>query len=221
MSWNLSDVGNIAQILSPPLAILLWWFKREEFAKKWKKPKLRLLIFAGIPVYGIWYCGLLNVFFHRVEVPVWILIVGGVLVVAIISFGIWRLRDWVIERKDSRKGAMVSPNYRDYTHDKIFDVNWHWNYRGNVIDSPEAFCPVTDCQHRLEMKVNLGQSKGHYQPPEVYCSLHCPRCNFQKDYQWDERELLRRVSLEIERLINTGQFQQRLAAQSASNPVRS
>jgi hypothetical protein len=108
------------------------------------------------------------------------------------------------------------PHPLQYTQDTIFNVFWRWSYTGNTIETPEAFCPVVNCRCRLDIILDYERDTSRL-GFVVPVSASCPHCNFRQNFEWPEDELRRRVSVEIERLINTGQFQARLRAQSNGN----
>ena len=164
-----------------------------------------------------WTRAWLKWFLHRVEVPVWILILGG-LVLAAAPVGILLFLLWAYSQKVSGETGsprQLTPSH--YTSDEIFGVEWTWTYRGNVINHPEAFCPRSACNCRLDLVDDFNRASVGLGLGPIPVTLVCPHCSFRHNVDWDENELLRRVSIEIERRIRAGEFQDRLAARLNSN----
>jgi hypothetical protein len=132
------------------------------------------------------------------------------IVVAIVLFFLWR------ESKKAPNSPAATPiRYQDYCSDEIFGVRWSWSYGYGKLNenSLVAYCPRTGCMHRLESRINrlLDANSTMLTGLVATDSLHCPRCGFQQDLDTDVQHQKVKVLLEIERLINTGEFAQRVA----------
>jgi hypothetical protein len=152
---------------------------------------------------------------HVVKMPVWLLALG-IIVVAAVPIGIQLLVLWLSERKVSENTEAPSPRQftpEDYTQAEVLGVHWQWSYRSHYIHHPQAFCPNSACGCRLDAIEDYARATGYHLAVPV--SLVCPHCGFRQAYEWQEEELRRRVELEIERRLRTGQFRQELATRNA------
>jgi hypothetical protein len=213
MKWTLSDWANFAQILSLPLAILLWLFTKDHvttFWRKWRTP-----IFIGLPclaAVGAWRWGWLAWLVRPITVtlPVWVWAVALMCIALAISLP-WVMR--VSLRNDSSRpgnpiGELPSARtsrrgWTEYINDEIFGVRWSWDYFGTRLDarSLTAFCPAISCRHRLDVRPNYPAAIS-----KLTISLSCPRCGFTRDFDWDHDELRKNVLGEVERRLNTGEY---------------
>ena len=194
MNVTVSDLANYAQILSVPLTVLAWLVTKERFAKFWKKRlKIIFTAFGIITLIGLWRLGWLSWLSFRVSWPIWSLI--------LLSFS-WLAVARGIAAFDNLFRKEV--NELDYTTDEIFGVEWNWCYVRGQLKQTElaAFCPNQQCACRLEQRSSSDE--------RVYVSLICEHCGFVKHFEWSRQELNRRVVLEIERRLRTGEFKRRL-----------
>ncbi len=198
MKLVLSDAANWAQILSLPLAVILWFFTREWAVKFWKMwAKWIMSALALLMVVTLWRIGWLAWLALPVTWPLWALVVLFLAGPCVLG-----LRFLLLAHQSKRP---PSPNHRDYRSDSILEIEWVWQYDGRMIDSFSiaAFCPKQGCSHRLD------QSAKDYDwqaSREVGCVLSCPRCGFTSEFPENQQELRRRVAGEIERRIRTGEF---------------
>jgi hypothetical protein len=200
MGWTLSDYANLAQIISLPLAILLWLFTREHVAGFWKKRGG--LVFTIVTLLALIACvryGFLNWLGFRVHLAVWILILAAFVLASLTALVVYL----VMLPPSSQAGS--PPNPSSYINDTIFGVRWSWSYAfGQIdIDSFSAFCPEQGCRHRLNFAEDYQRAR--YNIP---VSAQCPRCGFRRDFDDDRRGLIGSVAGEVERRINTGEFAQ-------------
>lgn len=195
MNWKLSDYANLAQILSIPVAFGVWYFTREQGAKFWKKWRVLIFGLLGIVALigaGRWGC--FDWLKHDARLPLWLFVLIGLLVL---------LFFWVVWLVGSHQRTRKPDSDRlSYKNDEIFGVVWIWTYCFGLIDihSFVAFCPRDDCRCRLELRDNIECWRGYEMP--VYHL--CPRCGFRNNYEWTKSDLLKRVTVEVERRINTG-----------------
>ncbi|HWQ90822.1 MAG TPA: hypothetical protein VN673_04065 [Clostridia bacterium] len=200
---TLTDYGTLTTIASLPLTILLWAFTRDHFAKFWAKGlKLILLILVAGAVFGLWRFGWLDWVAKDIRLKVWLAVLISLALIAVPFLSAWT---WFRLRREFR-----ALDWHNYTKDEILGVVWEWRYRGNqtMQNTLSAFCPRTDCSCRLDFQEHRGFHG------EVKTVLRCPHCGFSRPYdEMDERELLRRVELEIERRIKTDAFKNVLFAQ--------
>jgi len=222
MKFSLPDMANWAQILSLlgiPLSVALWYFTKEKAERFWKRWQKTIFLLFGIGgLFALWGLGWLHWLSRPVTLPVWILLllgIGGLLVGLII----WLIVHWlnnpaVLQAEPTsqmRRSLSAPPDWHNYVNDEIFGVRWQWGYRGNQIDNKlTAFCPQPHCRNRLEEKMNM--PKMHSQRYTIPVSLVCPTCGFQHDYDDDAQRLKERVLMEIERRINTGEYEKRFRA---------
>jgi len=196
MNLTLSDYANWAQIISIPLAIIFFFFTREQFAGFWKKwLKGIFTVLSLVTIFGLARIGAFNWLGIRVTLPVWALIVASTLLV-LVTIAVY----WVRNLPDALPNQ-THRHWRTYVEDEIFGVTWHWGYLGNSLDEIKgAFCPSSTCKCRLVQDSNFNA--------RAYdaISLVCERCGFKRDFDCGRDELYRKVLREVERRINTGEF---------------
>jgi hypothetical protein len=73
-----------------------------------------------------------------------------------------------------------------------------------------AFCPRPGCLNRLESGFSPENPNLHASFYGLPDTMRCNRCGFKKHFDCDHETLKRRVIDEIERLVNTGQYVERL-----------
>ena len=224
VKWNLADYANLAQVLSVPLAIVLWFFTKEQFSKFWKNCRTPVFILLAIVALAAawrlgWFHWLSGVFdFFKHPIPLWVFI----LTLALIFLGFWILRTIVNAIKNraalevpkqmgqpqhsEAKPCVSTVHFSAYVNDTIFGIRWSWNYRFDGTMDPTAliaFCPNRNCGHRLDVHDD-------YERASYMCylpiSLHCPRCGFVQKFDCRLDGLQNRVAGEIERRINTGEY---------------
>lgn len=224
MNWTLSDYANLAQILSIPLAIVLWFFTKEHVAKFWKtwwKPIFGVL--AVVTLFALWRLGWFNWLTYSPTIPIWVLILL-VFLGLLFAFVVWLLKTALNKKslppfqppsagEPERPEQPTQPDWHSFTRADIFGVVWEWNYIGNMINgsSLAAFCPNQGCMNRLEDQLdpkNPNQSTHDFYIFPV--TLNCHRCRFKRHFDCDYDTLKRRVMDEIERLVKTGRYVQLL-----------
>jgi hypothetical protein len=228
VKWSLSDVANLAQIISIPLTVLLWFFTKEHVAGFWKKWwRLIFSVLAVVTIVGAWRQGWFSWLTHSTALPIWVLILilfGGPL----LGFIIWSVisslpskpventtkidRSQSVPKQSTQPVKPIQIDWHNFVSDEIFGVLWRWDYYGNTINdrSLTAFCPRPGCMNRLESELdpaNPNFGRQHYGFPET---MTCHRCGFKHHFDCDSETVRRRVVNEIERLVNTGQYLQRI-----------
>lgn len=195
-NWALQDWANLAQLvglLGLPLSIVLWFFTRAHFDSFWQK--WRRTIFWSLVIAcatGAAFRGWLSWLGIGVKLPIWALIVGLTLTGSV-TFVLIRLFV-LIERRKHQQATLDASNY---TTDIIFNVEWTWTYKDNFIHEPQAFCPRQQCRARMDVSEDFFNRS---------TTLTCPNCAFRQTYQLPRTELKRRVEIEIERRVRTGEF---------------
>jgi hypothetical protein len=242
-NWNLQDCANLAQIiglLALPLSVVLWYFTKEHFNsfwRNWRKPIFWILACAAGLAAAVTAArhGWLT---KQVQLPVWIFVLSLALVLAVL----W-VAYLLIEALGSKTPARRTftprspgppqsvphqtafpperePGPLDYKGDDIFGVSWSWDYWGHTINDSTitAFCPLDKCRCRLDWKDDYERliHTGGYHGATTPTTLICPNCGLSQAMQWDSRELRRRVALEIERRLNTGEFMKQLKGKRAT-----
>lgn len=233
MKWTLSDYANLAQIVSIPLTIAVWFFTREHFVKFWKSFSwLFWILVSALIVLTVWRFGwldwvsaIVNSLTARVATPVWCLILlvafGMILVVAIQMIARSYKNPTIrVQRplhtmqapqpEPTQVQEKQPPDWRNYVTDEIFGVEWQWRYLGNRLDEVlGAFCPNKNCKCRLEDQPNENTNRRSYYY-SFPISLVCPYCGFRRDFDFALEELNRKVLIEVERRLRTGEFANRL-----------
>lgn len=193
---SISDLANIATILSVPLAILTWLLTRERFAKFWKKRlKWILVIVAVIAIAGLSRMGWLNWLQHKFMCPVWVLILLSFsgLVIALCVLAVC----YFLNR---------TSDHFSYVSDNIFGIEWQWCwqagklYKNNLV----PICPKPRCSCRLDPR----EMSGYQAIDDI--SLICDHCGLRKDFDCDWDELRWKVIKEIDRRVRTEEFKERL-----------
>src|SRR5438067_7117851 len=113
--FSLSDIANIAQIVTLPVTILLWAVTAERFARFWRR-WLKWIVSAAalIAFYGLWMRGWIRSV-AGIQVPLWLVLVcTGALA--------WFAISWLQIRRLSAKN-------RAPTSDLIDGIEWEWGYR--------------------------------------------------------------------------------------------
>jgi hypothetical protein len=228
MNWTLSDYANLAQILSIPLAIVLWFFTKERVAMFWAKWwKLIFGVLGIVTLFAFWRLDWLHWLSRPVTLPLWLLIL---LLVLIAGFGVLLIATSLknpllqigmshesspMQRNSTQPAQPSQSDWHNFVSDEIFGVLWKWRYVHNKLDeySLVGFCPRQDCMNRLDIDFdpqnpNLGANP--YGLPET---MTCHRCGFKRHFDCDRQTLTRRVFNEIERLVHTGQYVERLKAE--------
>jgi hypothetical protein len=114
--------------------------------------------------------------------------------------------------RPAQKMRSQRPDWHRFVSDQIFGVLWRWGYTGNSINDNvlSGFCPKQGCMNRLDIDFdsqNPNAAKNFDTIPET---MTCSRCGFKRHFDCDRQTLQVKVIHEIERLINTGQYVQRL-----------
>ena len=195
LNISISDLANIATILSLPLTIFTWLFTRERFSKFWKKSlKWILVIVAVIAVVGLWRMGWLNWLQYEFMCPVWLLILLSFsgLSVALCVLAVC----YFLNR---------TPDYFSYVSDNIFGIKWQWRWQAGKLREHNLvpFCPRQECSCRLDPQ----EMSGYQAIDDI--SLVCDHCGFTKrfDCNWDE--LRWKVVKEIDRRIRKEEFKEK------------
>jgi hypothetical protein len=215
VSLTFQQAAWTAGIISASVAVIVNRTELKRFLKKrWKVLAVPFLVVGGYVcfLYGWldWTRDLLNWFLHPVETPLWLLIVG-VLVITVL-FGTLLLLMWRNLPKGS--GESVPLRHSDpssYTHDEIFGVSWTWSYNGHYINDWDlsAFCPIQTCKCRLEWKDDYDRM--NLELHGIPINLECPRCGFNRPFNFGKQELIKQVAVEVERRIRMGEFMHPLA----------
>ncbi len=195
---TLSDTANWAQVLSLPLAVVLWLLTRETATRFWKRWQKRIFVLTTVVVLvGLWRFGWLGWLSQPVTLPLWALLLMGGMIVTL-GMGYFFIKPMPMPQAPN--------NWLNYVNDEIFGVRWAWQFVGEKIGTEfSAFCPRDGCRCRLQEKMNLEGDFHHGLP----ISLVCPNCSFKMNFDCDWKELTRRVSVEIERRINTREYLRR------------
>jgi hypothetical protein len=148
-------------------------------------------------------------------VPIWAILLSLCCLILL-----WKLGRFIAKFfkniDDQQPRKPLSPDdirVEDYTEDLIDGVWWHWTYSGNTVKVPKPICPNQECQCDLFfredwMRLNTGPNVARIGEPPV--SLHCPRCNFRRDFDNVEGRVLHDVTQEILSQIRTDRFRVRL-----------
>lgn len=194
------DVSTIAEwvtILTPLWAGLFWIVMHKRFSMAWRKWR-KLILSAGAFLFigGLWSKGWLAWLGTTIQVPVWLLIPACATVLACAALLLYS--QWIKHKR---------PTYEDYTHDMIEGVEWRWNYPNGVLDSYpfNAFCPDSKCMSRLTYEVMRIPASHAYST-----SYTCPCCGSKKTLKGTHTDIKDRISIEVERRINTGQYVDRI-----------
>jgi hypothetical protein len=196
LNISISDLANIATIVSVPLTILTWLLTRDHFTKFWKKwLKWILTIVVVIGIVGLWHMGWLNWLQYRFPCPVWVLILLPLAGLAIVSCIIAAIA--LLDR---------TPDRLSYLSDHIFGVEWHWQCPGGKLReySLVPYCPKSGCSCQLDPR----EMSGYQAIGDI--SLVCDHCGFRKDFDCNWDELKWKVIKEIDRRIRTGEFKEML-----------
>lgn len=91
------------------------------------------------------------------------------------------------------------PDWKQYTEDKIFDVNWEWEcINNNVGYNIYPFCP--NCGSKLEVNIENGLRE---------YLLTCGYCGYKKYLGYDYDKFKKKVLNEIDRRVKTGEYKNR------------
>lgn len=97
------------------------------------------------------------------------------------------------------------PDYKSYTNDRIFGVDWQWKWIGDRIDSLVALCPECAYQPKVEETYNFdleNESSGLQSSSKMVCD----NCGFEQVWQDSPEYLKNRATREIHRKIRTGEY---------------
>lgn len=192
---TLSEAANWAQVFSLPLTIVLWLITKEHAIKVWKKLLPWLLpVLTIAALLGIYRLGGFNWLAVDVTWPVWkLLVLAFTIPLLAVTAGLIAL---AVKK-------VTGPSPGDYRRDIINGIEWRWSYTGRLIDqaSISPFCSNAACRSRLELARNSFEG----------VLLRCPHCKAAHQFDPDAKKLWRRIELEIERRINTGEFKKALA----------
>lgn len=194
LNISISDLANIATILSLPVTILTWLFTRERFAKFWRKwIRWILVIVAAIAVVGSWRMGWLNWIQCKFMCPVWLLI--------LLSFSGLTVALCVLALCNFLSRA---PDYFSYISDNIFGIDWRWHWQKGKLREHNLvpFCPRRECSCRLDPQ----EMSGYRAVDDI--SLVCDHCGFTKHFDCNWDELRWKVVKEIDRRIRTEEFKE-------------
>ncbi len=207
---SLSDAANWAQIISIPVTLFCWYFTRETASKSLRRTRPLFLAAAALLVCWVLYRrGWTGSFFrwlaHPVVVPVWLL--GTGLICAVLLPLLWLAIPKLLRAADGN-GGHPARHWKEYTSDSIFGVSWLWGYLANSLDDDRlvAFCPAQSCRCRLDIVEDYNRGYGSWLG-NAPATATCVSCGFRREFEWPISELRRRVLLEIERRLRTGEYQ--------------
>lgn len=228
---NLEHLSWVAGIVAVPVMLLTWFFKPKEFASFCKSTwPLLLVIFLIAGLIVTWVRGWFSWLAHPATLPLWLVIL---LFILLFVFGVLfiaaSLKKSVVTieprrtvppaRETSYPTQPTQPaqlDWHSFVSDEIFGVLWRWSYVYNRISDTSviAFCPRPGCMNRLEIGMDPQNPNIGRQPYSFPATMGCHRCGFKHHFDCDENTLRRRVMDEIERLINTGQYVQRMTTKA-------
>lgn len=225
---NLEKMSWLAGIVAVPVMLLTWFFKPKEFVSFCKDSwKFVLAMFFVVALVTAWIRSWFNWLTHPVTLPLWVLIlllgllfVFGVLLIAaslkkpLLQIETDRTTSPAQEpTRPAQPAQPTQPDWHNFVSDEIFGVLWRWSYSGNTILDYDltAFCPRTGCMNRLEIEFDPQNPNIPRQYLTIPESMTCHHCGFKCHFDCDRQTLQKRVINEIERLINTGQYVQRMA----------
>ena len=192
---DLSELLQLKELLASAASLIVWLITRKRFAKFWAKwSHWVIAVSSGLFVYGLWSLGCLDWLASPVHIPLWVAVLCAVPVMV----AVWLLISLTAEK-------LKIPTSSDYRTDQILGIQWRWDYYHGVIepDLIHAFCPRLECQCRLDVEqVSVLSYMGGYE-------FVCPNCGFKKVLDGPEEKIRRRVAVEIERRIRTGEFANR------------
>jgi hypothetical protein len=226
---NLETMSWFAAVLAIPVMFLTWLFKPKEFIAFCKNCwGLFFATFVVIALIAAWIRGWFNWLIHPATLPVWVLILL-VCLGMLIAFAVWLVvkslnkqplpeirPNWPPVQEPARPAQPAQPDWHNYISDELFGVLWRWSYIGNTINDSAlvAFCPKQGCMNRLESGFSPENPHMHLSLYGIADTMACHRCGFKKHFDCDHETLKRRVMDEIERLVNTRQYVERLKTNS-------
>jgi len=220
-AWIAAMISATVGSLSMLIAFIS---NREKLAEFFRKYWILLVLVFGAAVFGTFYyfggvrwttergMDFIHWLLSRVPIPIWalFLIPTAAFFIPIVFAALVRFSKQI---SDVTEIDRLELNPDLYTEDEIMGVYWKWTYRGNIIGHPEGFCPQVDCRRRLDFRDDWNRARGGGYAP---VSAHCPRCGFSHPFQQSENEVRRLVAIEIEGLLSTGQYKERLAIRIAA-----
>jgi hypothetical protein len=203
--------------------IVLWYFTRDGWAKFWSRGRTPILLFCVVlTLVTVWRWGYFDWMLRPITLPTWVLVLG-LAAVSLFAWVVWLIAH-ALGLSKLRKPPMphggqestasqwtknATPDPLQYRNDEVFGVSWSWRYLHGLLDPDfvDAFCPTQGCKCRLEVKENY--ERASYRLGCIPVALICPHCGLSRDFDCGARELKRRVVVEIERRINTGEYLKR------------
>ena len=89
-----------------------------------------------------------------------------------------------------------------YTEDMILDLKWRWSRIENKFPSDDLWCFCPECDGRLVHE----HVYDHYVGTQKGTVFHCNHCGFaSKELPGNYEDIKKRISIEVERKINTGE----------------
>lgn len=145
----------------------------------------------NIPGY-IWsfLSSIVRLFVVKITLPVWAIIIL-IFLLPVARFLIQKKQ----VHQNLNKADSSDSGFLKYTSGDFFGIGWHWDYRGNKIDSSSitARCPKCKCLLDWVRESSFRMIKD--------ITLICPHCNFRKEFKLDEKAIVRKVEQEIDREI--------------------
>lgn len=120
------------------------------------------------------------------DIPVWLL-----LVIVLSTISITWISYFLINRDKK-------PEYESYTSDRIYEVDWIWDWLDGEIINLVALCPECSYQPFIE--------RGFEQYLAQSSEVNCDNCGFHQVWQYSPDTLRSRVVREIHRKIRTDEY---------------
>lgn len=145
-----------------------------------------------------WIAGVLV---KRVTLPVWPLVIGGVLTLPTII----RIIGAIIRRKEP---------WKEYTEDEFHNMTWRWRYYGDEPVGLTAFCPIDETQVLWVIRFGRGA------PNSV--DFRCETCGrILEEIEGTQSHIQSMICRQIDRKLRTGEWKHAVetgrAADTATN----
>lgn len=160
------------------------WFQRLTISQR------TIFISTALVVGVLLYLGISNptsiLNFLQIGVPLWLVLL---LIASITTIGIYRFKT-----SSSSTNHQFQESREAYTKDKVFEIDWEWNWDSSIIQNLTPICP--QCSNELIIETR-NWDYGQKSFRETF--IECDNCDFEMKSNRERDLIFQNVMKEIER----------------------